>query len=100
PLEAIGVSTAFFNVRGSGSSDSGDRILIKVANRLGRRADDQAPRREGLALRDERTGADHAIIPDHSVVEDRRTHADQDTIAQGAAVEHRVMADRTSLPNG
>jgi hypothetical protein len=62
-----------------------------------RRAHDQHPVGEGLALGDDRAGRDQAAPADARAVEHHRPDADQRAIADGAAVQRDLMADRHIL---
>src|SRR5699024_11553508 len=57
-----------------------------------RRAHDQAVVRNLLAFRDQRVGANDAIAPDARAVEDDGLDADQAVVADGATMQHGLVA--------
>ncbi len=52
---------------------------------------------ESLARWHQTAGTDHHIIFDHGPVQQDGTHADQHPVAYGAAMQHRLVADRDIL---
>ena len=63
-----------------------------------RRADDQDTVREGLALGDQRAGADDGVRADVRVIHDDGADADERVITDMAAVEHHHVADGDHFP--
>jgi hypothetical protein len=66
---------------------------------LGGSTENQGVIRKGLALRNQRTGADQAIAANHRTVHHNRLYADQRAVPDGAAVQHRLMANRDIRAN-
>ncbi len=70
------------------------------ADHLARRADDQRIVGEFLALGDQRAGADQAVGTDLRPVQYGGAHADQAVRPDGAAVQHRLVADGAAGADG
>ena len=45
-------------------------------------------------------GADQTVAPDRAVIEHPRSHPDQRVVANGAAMQHGLMADGAIAPDG
>src|SRR6202041_3515666 len=69
----------------------------ELANRLGRRTDDEATVRKAFALGDERAGADQTAFADDGTVEHHGLYSDERPVAHRAAMHHGLMADRNLL---
>jgi hypothetical protein len=52
-----------------------------------------SPSPDDLAGRDQGTGADEAVLPDHRAVEQDRAHADQHRVLDAAGMDDRLVAD-------
>ena len=69
-------------------------FLVGQRPRLaGRAAHVQEAAEQALARRHQATSADDHIVLHHRPIHDRAAHADQDAIAQGAAMQHDLVAD-------
>src|SRR5450830_1336104 len=71
----------------------------ELANRLGRAADDHRTVRKLLALGDQRASPHQAVLANARPIEHHRTDADQRLVADGAAVQHDLMAHRHVAPH-
>src|SRR5712692_6928699 len=71
---------------------------FQLAHDPARRADDEDAVGIFLAFGNERAGGYEAAAPDDGVVHDDGADADERSVADGAAVEHRLVADRDVFP--
>ncbi len=69
-------------------------LLVSQCPRLfDRAADIQVTALQALARRHQAAGADDHLVLDHRAIHDGAAHADQDAIAQGAAMQHDFVTD-------
>lgn len=80
----------------------GEEGPLLVAQRpclLHRAADIQITTLQALARRHQAAGADDHLVFDHRAIHDGAAHADQDPIAQGAAMQHDFVANGYLIAN-
>ena len=72
-------------------------VLAQLAYRFGRSTENQKVVGKLFALRDHRTGCYEATPADDGAVHDYGLDTDQGAVTHGAAVEHRLVADRDAV---
>ena len=70
------------------------------AHHLSRCTHDQRIVGNDLAFGDECMGTDQAILANHRIVENGGANAHQDVVADGAAMQHGLMANGAVLADG
>ncbi len=68
-------------------------LVIQQPGLFHRAAHVQVAPDQALAWRHQATGTDDHFVFDDGTVHDGATHADQDAVAQGAAMQHHLVAD-------
>ncbi len=68
-------------------------LVVQHPGLLHRAAHVQVATDQALARRHQAAGADDHFVFDDGAVHDGAAHADQDTVAQGAAMQHDLVAD-------
>src|SRR5205809_6034718 len=74
-------------------------LRVQLAHDSPRRADDEDAVGIGLSFGDERARTDDAAAADDGVVQDHCADADERTVADAAAVQHRLVATETFFPS-
>lgn len=82
-----------------GVAKPGDFLWSEWAGLFGRAPDVQKAARKTLAACDEASRTDHHVVLNDNIIENNRPHADQDIIANRAAVQNRGMAYRDIVAN-
>jgi len=77
-----------------------DFLFSQAAQHFAGRTYYQRIIRDYFAFGNQRIRTYQAVAPDHSVIKDGAVDADQTAVTDGAAVQHRQMADRDVVANG
>src|SRR5712691_5047890 len=91
--QVLEVPARVLDVMGSDRAQAGNLFVGERAHYLPGRAQHERPIGNALSLRDEGVGPDQAFATDDGVVEDKRLDADQRSISNRAAVQHRLVPD-------
>ena len=70
-----------------------DFLFGEVAHETGGSAHDECAGRNGFAFGDETARADNGVFTDDGAIEHNRTHADQSTAFDGAAMQNGGVSD-------
>ncbi len=93
-VEAFGQVLVFqLYVIGRAVGEEGDLFLGQRTHLFHRTPDVEEPALKAFAGRHQTARADDHLVLHHRTVHDRGAHADQDAIADGAAVQHDLVAD-------
>ena len=76
-----------------------DFLFGEVAHETGGSAHDECAGRNGFAFGDETARADNGVFTDDGAIEHNRTHADQSTAFDGAAMQNGGVSDGDVVSN-